>query len=788
VLFVLFVLFVIIPHVSRGADFATALSLSVCEQPRLMAYRWRCAAGRGVPAAWRGGLLAEEEITGTLKRVTFTSTSSSWSVARLQPDDSDEEIAIVGDLFDVSPGERLRLVGAFETSANYGRQFRFRGYTSLLPATVQGIERYLSSGLVPGIRKRMAKRLVAAFGAETLDVIENTPEKLEHVSGIGPKLAGRIRSAYEKGRSARDIMVYLHSHGVSPVFATKICKRYGDEAARVVQHEPYRLAADIPGIGFQSADRIAREVGIAKDSPARGAAGILHCLGESVADGHLFLPTDILLREAEKLLQMDRVVLERALQVLQMERHVTVETLPHDCAAGASEPGASGVYLARLRRAEVGIAALLRMRLDAPLPPRPEQEREIVAESRSALGVPLSEGQESAIARAVTSRILVVTGGPGTGKTTIVRGILTAYRRMGLQIALTAPTGRASRRLQEATGQEAKTLHRLLEFTPREGGYRRNAENPLSADAVIVDEVSMLDVPLCHALLKALRPDARLLLVGDAFQLPSVGPGAVLADLIQSGAVPVVRLTEIFRQSQESAIVRNAHRILQGRELEALDETAGSDFFFIEKEDPEDILDALRRVVGRRIPERFGLDPLGDVQVLAPMYRGLLGTDNLNHELQALLNPNGAPIPFGGARFRVGDKVMQIRNDYDKDVFNGDVGLVRDFDAALKTVTVAMEGRDVVYEAPDLSELVPAYAVTVHKSQGSEYPAVVVPLHTQHYMMLQRNLLYTAVTRGRRLVVLVGSRRAVRLAISNNEMTRRFTCLAARLRPAGETA
>ncbi len=728
--------------------------------------------------------MAAEQLTGTLQRITFASENSPWTVARLVLDGSAETVTIVGDLCEVSPGERLKLEGRWVTDATYGRQFRFHGYSSLLPATTAGIRRYLSSGLVQGIGPTLARRLVDEFGAETLDVIERDPARLREVEGIGAKLSKRILTAYQKGRAVRDIMVFLHSHGVSPAFAAKIFKRYGDSAARVVKQEPYRLAMDIAGIGFLSADRIARQVGVGPDTLARAEAGLLHCLGEAVSDGHIFLPAPVLLDAAEGLLGVERGGVERALNSLQMRSAVVIEPLTEQAPpAGAMSFADQAVSLPRLHHAEQGIATRMARLCAAATDPMTEEEaahEAIVAAGRHALGVPLSAGQQAAVKSALTSRVLVVTGGPGTGKTTIVRGILEAYRHLGLSVALTAPTGRAARRLQEATGREACTLHRLLEFNPGQGGYRRNAERPLNSEAVIVDEVSMLDVSLCNALLQALTTTARLLLVGDASQLPSVGPGAVLGDLIESGRVPVVRLTEIFRQSRESVIVRNAHRILAGGRLEL--PVAESDFFFIEKESPEEILDIIRRMMARRIPERFGLDPRADVQVLAPMYRGLLGTDNLNRELQALLNPHGEQVPLAGGRFKVGDKVMQVRNDYEKEVFNGDVGLVDRYDSETKLMYVALDERRVPYEAADLHQLVPAYAVTVHKSQGSEYPAIIIPLHTQHYVMLQRNLLYTAVTRGKRLVVLVGSRRALKRAIANDEMTRRYTRLAERLR------
>lgn len=726
--------------------------------------------------------MAETELTGTLARITFRSETTAWTVGRLVPDGREDEVPVVGDLVGVSPGERLRLLGEWVTNTQYGRQFQFRTYTTLVPATVDGIRKYLSSGLVEGIGEELARRLTDRFGAKTLDVIERMPERLRDVDGIGKKRAASIRVAYEKGRSVRDIMVFLHSHGVSTHFAAKIFERYADDAVRVVRGNPYQLAVDIHGIGFLTADRIARELGIGTDAPARAEAGLLHCLAEAVSEGHVYLPGEELFQAAEALLQVERGPLERALGALAQRRAVVVE------AAAPAAPGPAGaadrVWLPWLQAAETSAAAALRRLLVGAERAPTDADRALVDRVGAAIGVTLAPAQRQALQRALVARVLVVTGGPGTGKTTIVRGIVRLLRELGKSVALAAPTGRASRRLQEAAELPAKTIHRLLEFSPKEGGFQRTGESPLPHAAVVVDEASMLDISLFNALLLALLPDARLVLVGDVDQLPSVGPGAVLADLIGCGRVPVVRLTEVFRQSQQSAIVRNAHRILHGADLEdGAPDPAGalSDFYVVVKEEPEEVLAVVERLLKERIPQRFGLDPRRDVQVLSPMYRGILGTDHLNERLQELLNPHGEKVAAGGGRFRVGDKVMQVRNDYDKEVFNGDVGVVSAWDAGEKALLVAFDGRAVVYPSTDLHELVLAYAVSVHKSQGSEYPAVVIPLHTQHFVMLQRNLFYTGVTRGRRLVVVVGNRRGIGRAIRNDEQRHRWTRLRERL-------
>lgn len=719
--------------------------------------------------------MPETRLNGTLERITYVSEADAWTVARLRPDGADQSVPIVGRLYNVSPGERLRLDGEWVTDAQYGRQFRFTSYATLQPATVEGIRRYLASGLIEGIGEALAGRLVERFGEQTLEVIEDKPRRLREVEGIGPTRATRIRAAYMRNIKLRDLMVFLHSHGVSASLGARIIDRYGDEAIDIVRADPYRLATDIWGVGFLTADRIARRLGIEPNSPTRAQAGLLHCLSEAAGAGHVYLPRGALLDSGEALLETDRDLLEQALAALAARRAIVEDP----------QAGDGAVYLPALHRAETGAAtALLRLvgREERMPKERIEGWLRLVEQE---MGLGLANQQREALAASLRSRVLVVTGGPGTGKTTIIRGILSLFRRRKHAVALAAPTGRASRRLQEASGHAAATIHRLLEFSPREGRFQRDADDPLDIDAVILDEASMLDISLFHAVLQALPLHARLVLVGDADQLPSVGPGSVLADLVRSRAVPVVRLDEVFRQSQQSGIVRNAHRINRGEELESNPTADLADFYVVEKDVPEEILGIVRRLIGERIPQRFGIDPLREVQVLAPMHRGVLGCDNLNRELQALLNPKGRPIPSHGGRFRVGDKVMQIRNNYDKEVFNGDVGQVVGYDAEERLLSVAFDGREVVYERKEGDELVLAYAVSVHKSQGSEYPAVVLPLHTQHYVMLQRNLLYTAVTRGRRLVVIVGSPRAVRLAIANDKMAFRHTHLAERLgRPA----
>jgi exodeoxyribonuclease V alpha subunit len=676
-------------------------------------------------------------------------------------------VTVVGALVRPKPGETLILQGNWEFDRKFGEQFRFSSAETRVPSTAAGIEKYLSSSLVKGIGPEMARRIVGAFGEQTLDIIEQHPEKLKEVPGVGQGRANAISEAFKDQQNIRDVMVFLQTHGVSTTYAFKIFKKYGKSAIEVVTANPYRLASDIRGIGFKSADRIAGSLGIDMRSPMRAQAGILHVLDERQSEGHVYYPRPGLLEKARGLLGIDFQTLSDALEDLARRRAVVLEE--------------ERVYAANMAAMENSVAEKLRSLIISPRFLPPINTLAAIDWVENKWGAKLSPAQSEAVAAAIEHKALIITGGPGTGKTTLLKALVGILQAKKLRVLLAAPTGRAAKRLAEASGCEAKTIHRLLEFSPGEGGFQRGSDRPLEAEFVVVDEASMMDIQLTHHLLSALSPQSALILVGDADQLPSVGPGNVLGDFIESGATRTVRLTTVFRQAQSSLIVRNAHLVNQGETPEAETEPQGlSDFYFIEKEDPADALRVIKEMVIRRIPDRFGLNPVNEVQILSPMHKGTLGVENLNRELRQLLNPNG--VHLRGDRFRLGDRVMQTRNNYDKEVFNGDIGRIISYDAEWDEAAVDFEGSQVIYHVSEMDELILAYAVTVHKAQGSEYPAVIIPLSTQHYVMLRRNLLYTAMTRGRKLVVLVGSSKALETAVRNRIVEPRYTHLASKMR------
>ncbi|MEY9942879.1 exodeoxyribonuclease V alpha subunit [Streptacidiphilus sp. MAP5-52] len=730
-------------------------------------------------------------VEGVLERVTFASEETGWTVARVDTGRGGGELlTVVGALLGAQPGESLRMHGRWGSHPQYGKQFTVENYTTVLPATVQGIRRYLGSGLIKGIGPRLAERIVDHFGVETLEVIETEPARLIEVPKLGPKRTKLIAAAWEEQKAIKEVMVFLQGVGVSTSLAVRIYKNYGDSAISVVKNEPYRLAADVWGIGFLTADRIAQAVGIPKDSPQRVKAGLQYALSQSSDQGHCYLPEEQLISDAVKLLAVDTGLVIECLAELVAEEGVVREQVPGEeqDETGHAVP-VSAVYLVPFHRAEVSLAAQLGRLLRAPedrLAAFADVDWErALAWLRTQTGADLAPEQEQAVRLALTEKVAVLTGGPGCGKSFTVRSIVTLALARKAKVVLAAPTGRAAKRLAELTGGEAATVHRLLELKPG-GDAAYDRDRPLDADLVVVDEASMLDLLLANKLAKAVPPGAHLLLVGDVDQLPSVGAGEVLRDLLAPGSpVPAVRLNQIFRQAQQSGVVTNAHRINEGVPPIT---TGLADFFLFVEEDTEHTADLTVDVVARRIPAKFGLDPTRDVQVLAPMHRGPAGAGNLNTLLQGAVTPARPDRPerrFGGRTFRVGDKVTQIRNNYDKGrngVFNGTVGVVTALSVEDQQLTVRTdEDEDVDYDFDELDELAHAYAVTIHRSQGSEYPCVVIPLTTSAWMMLQRNLLYTAVTRARKLVVLVGSRRALGQAVRAVSAGRRHTALDHRL-------
>jgi exodeoxyribonuclease V alpha subunit len=719
-------------------------------------------------------------LSGQIERVTYTNPENGYTIAKVKVYGRQGLVSVVGAIVDPQPGAILKMAGEWTTHPRFGEQFRVVFYETAVPATVYGIEKYLGSGLIKGIGPVMAKRIVKLFGEKTLDVIEQEPDRLAEVPGIGRRRIGMIKQTWAEQKDIREVMVFLQSQGVSSGYASKIYKAYGKESIAVVKENPYRLAYDIWGIGFLTADRIAEKLGFAKDSPLRAQAGLLYALHELADEGHVFYPTEKLLANASSLLQIeDEPLLRSSLGQLAEERRVVVESVP------LRGQEVEATYIAGYNLAEKKASSRLLSLVNAKASMRDVKVEAAIAWTEQKSGLTLATRQREAVACALQGKVMVITGGPGTGKTTILKAILGIYGAITKRILLAAPTGRAAKRMSEATGLEAKTIHRLLAFDVRNMRFKMDEQHPLECDLLVLDEVSMVDLLLFHHLLKAVPRGAKLLLVGDADQLPSVGAGQVLHDIIASGAVPVVRLNEIFRQAQQSAIVTGAHRIIQGQ-VPFFDNKPSSDMFFIEKAEPEDVLATIISLAKTRLPRTYGFDPLADIQVLAPMNRGSVGTAALNEALQQALNPSGTQVARGTHAFRVGDKVMQIRNDYDREVYNGDIGIVTDIDAEDQELTVRIDGRDVVYAFTDLDELVLAYAVTIHKSQGAEYPAVIIPVTTQHYVMLQRKLVYTGVTRGRKLVVLVGTRKALAMAVRNNRSVRRYSALAERLRAGGQ--
>lgn len=771
----------------------------------------------------------KDQISGSVERITYYNEENGYSVIRVKPDNRgmlpfkyasgrDALITVVGNLPELQPGEWLKLTGQWANHSKHGRQFQAEFCEQSLPASTEGIKRYLGSGMIRGVGPVMAERIVNRFGDDTLDVIDHEPEKLLTVLGIGKKRVGQIAKAWDEQRAIKDVMIFLQSHGVSTNLATKIYKKYGDTSLAVVQNTPYKMVHDIYGIGFKTADKIAQALGLAIDDPSRIEAGIAYTLNRMAEDGHVYMPQEELEPEAAEILGVPGEKVTAVIDSLETSDFIKRETIQVSVSSNQysvnsnrysvareqssiSQPQAANlqsqqvlreeraVYLTPFYYSEIGVTQRVQKMIEQPTSRLAVigdrysvTDKELPNYPITQLPISLAPQQLQAVQTAVTHKVTILTGGPGTGKTTTLRALLDLLDRHRLTYALASPTGRAAKRLAEASGREAKTVHRLLEFNPGEG-FGRNEHNLLNADMVIIDEASMLDLILTNNLLKAISPDSHLLLVGDIDQLPSVGAGDVLGDLIDSGVTAVVRLQTIFRQAADSGIISNAHRINQGLPPEA--NPTANDFFIFIKDDPTEAAELLVDIVQKRIPLKFKLHPLDDVQVLAPMYNGALGVSNLNLLLQASLNPPASKKPerkLGGRIFRVGDKVMQTVNNYDKNVYNGDIGRLAGMDIINQTLTISVDGLPIVYDFLEADELVHAYCISVHKSQGAEYPCVVMPVATQHYMMLQRNLLYTAVTRAKKLVILVGTRKAINIAVKNNKVNQRHTALDWRLR------
>ncbi|MFE4450283.1 ATP-dependent RecD-like DNA helicase [Streptomyces sp. NPDC056796] len=742
--------------------------------------------GKGVGPE-QGSRQGVAELTGVLERITYANEENGYTVARVDTGrGAGDLLTVVGALLGAQPGESLRMEGRWASHPQFGKQFQVDNYTTILPATIQGIRRYLGSGLIKGIGPVMADRITTHFGVDTLDIIEQRPERLVEVPGLGPKRTKMIAAAWEEQKAIKEVMVFLQTVGVSTSIAVRIYKKYADASISVVKNQPYRLAADVWGIGFLTADRIAQAVGIPHDSPERVKAGLQYALSQSTDQGHCFLPEERLIADGVKLLQVDTgLVIDCLAELAEDPEGVVREKVP------GPEDGqpVTAVYLVPFHRAEISLAAQVQRLLRTPDDRMPAFQDvdwdKALAWLARRTGATLAPEQEAAVRLALSRKVAVLTGGPGCGKSFTVRSVVELARARNAKVVLAAPTGRAAKRLSELTGAEASTVHRLLELKPG-GDAAYDRDRPLDADLVVVDEASMLDLLLANKLVKAVAPGAHLLLVGDVDQLPSVGAGEVLRDLLADGGpVPAVRLTTIFRQAQKSGVVTNAHRINSG--VPPL--TQGLDDFFLFVEDETEDAGVLAvDVAARRIPAKFGLNPRRDVQVLAPMHRGPAGAGHLNGLLQQAITPGRPDLPekrFGGRVFRVGDKVTQIRNNYDKGengVFNGTVGVVTALDADEQRLTVLTdEDEEIGYDFDELDELAHAYAMTIHRSQGSEYPAVVIPVTTSAWMMLQRNLLYTAVTRAKKLVVLVGSRKAIGQAVRTVSAGRRCTALDFRL-------
>ncbi|CAB1062908.1 RecD-like DNA helicase YrrC [Olavius sp. associated proteobacterium Delta 1] len=727
--------------------------------------------------AYRKNASPQLTLEGHLERITYFNKDTHYTVARFKRANPATVMTVVGYLAGVSPGETIKIKGTWVAHRKYGQQFKIQSFAVTLPAAVDGIRNYLASGAIKGIGPSMAARMTKVFGADTLEIIEKNPARLLEVEGIGETKAAMIQSAWQEHHTLRTLMQFLQDMGVQTSYCAKMYKAYGPDAVDLIRADPYILAEDIPGAGFLIADTIARKLGVEIEDPERVRACIMHIILQNADDGHTFAEQENLVARCENQFQISPRTVEYTIDQMAGANAIVVEPIE-------SGRSTSAIFMRELYRAETGLANRLKAMLSLPLKAAEIDPDRIAAAVHHRLAINLSAEQLAALEQIFSHRIAVITGGPGTGKTTLLRSISTIFETLGRRVLLAAPTGRAARRLSEVTGRKARTIHRLLGVNFTDGGFIRDRNNPLEADAVIVDEASMVDTVLMYHLIDAVPMAASLVMVGDVSQLPAIGPGNVLADMIDSTRIPVFSLNKIFRQDTESAIILNAHKVRQGdfqvgAQADVIDQS--SDFYFVEEHDPDRVAQRIVQLCSRELPQKFDFDPILDIQVLTPMHKGAVGTINLNHMLQKTLNRQPVLVEAMGNAYKAGDKVMHLINNYQKEVYNGDIGVVRNFDQQKDELTVDYYGQTVCYDTSELDQITIAYAISVHKSQGSEYPAVIVPLVTQHYVLLQRNLLYTAMTRGKKMVILIGSPKALHIALKNDKPRMRLTSLAGRL-------
>ena len=721
--------------------------------------------------------LPKTTLEGELERITYSNPETHYTIAKLKTSKTHNMVTIVGSMPAVKPGQFLKIEGTWETHPKYGQQFKIESYEETLPATISGIKKYLASGIVKGIGPSTAHRMIRHFGAKTFEIIEKSPERLVEVDGVGQAKATLIGDAWKNNHAARGVMQLLQNSGVKTAYCAKILKTYGADAVNIIRNDPYRLATDIPGIGFYFADRIALKLGVSRDDTQRVRACIIHVIQQFINEGHVFVYENQLVAQCADLFSLEADITRYSIEKLSDDGELVIENAPD-----TSENRI--VYLKEIHQAETGISNRIKALLSVPvIPPSIDAER-ISKEVQKKLAIALSQEQIDVLEKILSHRAVIITGGPGTGKTTLIRSVNAIFEALGKRVLLAAPTGRAARRLSEVTRRDAKTIHRLLGVNFKDGLFDKNRDNPLDADAVIIDEASMVDTLLMFHLINAVPMTAVLILVGDVFQLPSIGPGNVLSDMIKSARTPIFYLKKIFRQAHKSPIVFNAHKIRQGEfpVFKPLDPTEGlSEFYFIEQDDPNTVVTTILELCNKTIPERFNFDPVHEVQILTPMHKGVIGTTHLNQVLQEVLNPNPVIIETRGSTFKIGDKVMHLKNNYQKEVFNGDIGFIRTVDVKENVFSVDFYGRTVSYDFTEMDDISLAYAISVHKSQGSEYPAVILPIMTQHFVLLQRNLLYTAITRGKKLVILIGTKKALAIALKNDTPKKRLSGLAFRL-------